>query len=196
MAGVKQFDMIAAVDAALDHLWRHGCEATSMDDLAQATGVTRGSLYNAFGGKDGVVLAALDRYAEAYSQAAAVALDAPTPQEGLQAMLQSHVARMADARHPRGCFATIVGMESATNSEIVRERVASGLRLLEKRITEALEGWQKSGRIAMDVDLRALARYFVGITRGAAAIHRATGDLAAVRDIVDVAMTVIAADRS
>ncbi len=44
--------------------WRQGYGATSVQDLVEATGVQRGSLYGAFGDKHGLLLEALDAYAE------------------------------------------------------------------------------------------------------------------------------------
>jgi TetR/AcrR family transcriptional repressor of nem operon len=73
MARVREFDTEAAVEAAMQVFWCRGYEATSVQDLVDATGVGRGSLYAAFGSKEGLYLAALDRYRE---QLAAPMLDA------------------------------------------------------------------------------------------------------------------------
>ena len=62
MAGVRQFDPDEVVDRAMEVFWTRGYESTSIDDLVEATGINRGSLYNAFGDKQGLFLAAIDRY--------------------------------------------------------------------------------------------------------------------------------------
>ena len=62
MAGVKQFDRNEALGRAMAAFWSRGCEATSIDDLVQATGIGRGSLYGTFGDKRQLFLAALDHY--------------------------------------------------------------------------------------------------------------------------------------
>jgi AcrR family transcriptional regulator len=54
MAGTKQFNEEEALDRALDLFWRRGFGPTSMQDLAQATGVIRGSLYHAYGDKQAI----------------------------------------------------------------------------------------------------------------------------------------------
>ena len=56
MAGVRQFDEQQAYAAALEVFWTKGFRATSMLDLATATGVQRGSLYHAYGGKEQLFL--------------------------------------------------------------------------------------------------------------------------------------------
>ena len=64
MAGVKQFDRNDVLDHAMAVFWRNGYQATSIQDLVEATGINRGSLYTTFGDKRGLFLAVLDHYAE------------------------------------------------------------------------------------------------------------------------------------
>ncbi|NUR84214.1 MAG: helix-turn-helix transcriptional regulator, partial [Nonomuraea sp.] len=63
MARTREFDTDAAVERAMDVFWSRGYAATSIQDLVEATGVGRGSLYAAFGSKEGLYEAALLRYA-------------------------------------------------------------------------------------------------------------------------------------
>lgn len=65
MARTREFDTDAAVAAALEVFRHKGYEGASMRDLAQATGLGSGSIYAAFGSKDGLYLAALDLYRSA-----------------------------------------------------------------------------------------------------------------------------------
>jgi TetR/AcrR family transcriptional regulator, transcriptional repressor for nem operon len=52
----------ALVEKAMLHFWHHGYGATSMDDLVQATKVSRHGLYSQFGGKEELFAACLDAY--------------------------------------------------------------------------------------------------------------------------------------
>src|SRR5262245_20280006 len=74
MAGVRQFDEQEVIGVALDVFWRRGLHAATMQDLAAATGVQRGSLYNAYGDKEAIFLRAFDRYAESFLETADRAL--------------------------------------------------------------------------------------------------------------------------
>ncbi|SNT55375.1 TetR/AcrR family transcriptional regulator, transcriptional repressor for nem operon [Asanoa hainanensis] len=62
MARTREFDLDTAVDAAMGVFRAKGYEGASMRDLAEATNLGSGSLYAAFGSKEGLYLAALDRY--------------------------------------------------------------------------------------------------------------------------------------
>jgi AcrR family transcriptional regulator len=48
------FDSEAVVAAAIVAFWAKGFEATTLSDLEAATGVDRSSIYNSFGGKEGL----------------------------------------------------------------------------------------------------------------------------------------------
>src|SRR5262245_53473813 len=74
MVGVRQFDEGEVVALALEVFWRKGLHDATMQDLAAATGVQRGSLYNAYGDKEAIFLRAFDQYTEQFLQTAADAL--------------------------------------------------------------------------------------------------------------------------
>lgn len=61
MARPREFDETLAIDAAAAVFRRHGYAATSIEQLVDATGVHRGSLYATFGSKRGLFLRALER---------------------------------------------------------------------------------------------------------------------------------------
>src|SRR3954454_20321978 len=58
----RGFDTEAAVERAMNVFWSRGYHATALPDLLRATGLSRGSLYAAFGDKHSLFLRALDRY--------------------------------------------------------------------------------------------------------------------------------------
>ena len=60
----RQFDEEQALERALELFSKQGYAATSMADLVEHTGVSKQSLYNTFGDKRSLFLAALDRYCE------------------------------------------------------------------------------------------------------------------------------------
>lgn len=98
----RGFDADRALEAGLEIFRRHGYEATSLDALTQAMGISRSSLYACFGSKRGVLIAALARYSRTgLAGLAALAEAAGTPQARVRAMLHSLAAPQAG---PYGCL--------------------------------------------------------------------------------------------
>jgi AcrR family transcriptional regulator len=59
---IKHFDPDAALESVVRLFWRQGAAATGIQDVVNATGLSRSSLYATFGGKQDLYHAALDRY--------------------------------------------------------------------------------------------------------------------------------------
>jgi TetR/AcrR family transcriptional repressor of nem operon len=68
MPRTKEFDYDRALDEAIRVFWDKGYEATSIQDLVNATGVNRASLYQSFGGKRELFQKALERFQSADEQ--------------------------------------------------------------------------------------------------------------------------------
>ncbi|MEM7274739.1 MAG: TetR/AcrR family transcriptional regulator [Actinomycetota bacterium] len=58
----REFDHEAVLDTVVDLFWDRGFGATSMGDIVARTGLSKSSLYGAFGSKDALFETALDRY--------------------------------------------------------------------------------------------------------------------------------------
>ncbi|MFI8962383.1 TetR/AcrR family transcriptional regulator [Streptomyces sp. NPDC053493] len=68
MPDIKHFDPDAALETVVRLFWRQGMASTGIQDIVNATGVNRSSLYSTFGDKQALYLAALRRYLEYRSQ--------------------------------------------------------------------------------------------------------------------------------
>jgi TetR/AcrR family transcriptional regulator, copper-responsive repressor len=119
----RSFDPDEVLDKARAVFWNLGYAATSLDDLAAATGLNRPSLYAAFGDKHALYMAALDRSRTEATAAlsAALATDAP-----LRAVLQVIFDRTADIYRrgeegQRGCFLIGTAVTQAVDDAQARE---------------------------------------------------------------------------
>ncbi|MER6999186.1 TetR/AcrR family transcriptional regulator [Streptomyces sp. NPDC000410] len=68
MPDIKHFDPDTALDTMVRLFWRQGVATTGVQDIVNATGLNRSSLYATFGGKQELYLAALERYVELRSR--------------------------------------------------------------------------------------------------------------------------------
>jgi TetR/AcrR family transcriptional repressor of nem operon len=188
MVAVRQFDEGVVLEAMMRVFWRQGFEATSIDDLVAASGVKRQSLYNAFGDKEAMFLRALDRYRETVAAPILAALGGDDPHAALQRYIALHIERMAEPGSPTGCLIAGSCTELGGRDDRLGRWAASETKASEQTLLKMLETWQRGGRVAPHRDLRPLAVYLIAFVRGLAALHRATGDLDAVRAATDVGL--------
>jgi TetR/AcrR family transcriptional regulator, transcriptional repressor for nem operon len=174
MVGVRQFDEPTLLNTALEVFWRKGLHATSMLDLAEATGVQRGSLYNAFGGKEELFLLAFDIYAESFLGAARKALDNPDPKRALQAFFKVAIANMIGGSPARGCLTTKTATELSQDEPRVRDKVRRLLSDLEDVIRAALSAPSANGKLTLPP--AQAAEVIVTFTRGLAVMERVHRD--------------------
>lgn len=60
----RKFDEDETLDQIMQVFWKNGYAATSLDQIAEATGLNRPSLYSAFGSKKDMYLTIVDRFAD------------------------------------------------------------------------------------------------------------------------------------
>ena len=132
MARTKEFDQEQALDAAMHVFWERGYEATSIQELVDATGVQRQSLYDTFGSKHEMFLQSLMRYQSLEGHHVSE-LKAKHPKGGLpliRAIFESCASQtVCDAR---GCFVVNCAAELGSSDEAVAERVRIGRDGLEE----------------------------------------------------------------
>jgi TetR/AcrR family transcriptional repressor of nem operon len=189
MVGIKQFDQDAVVERAMMLFWRRGYGGTSIQDLEKATRLRRGSLYNAFGDKQGLFVAALKRYESTVGQERIKQLSNPDAYRAIEGFLDTLVAQMSEPSRPRGCLHTNTSLEFPNAPDEVLRVVAERTAGIEGAIYTVLRRAQAEGMLDPDVDARAHARFYLGIAKGIGVLHKVFGDASALRDIVTVAMS-------
>ena len=170
MAGVRQFDEDAVIAIALDVFWRKGLHDATMLDLAVATGVQRGSLYNAYGDKEAIFLRAFDQYAAQFLETAGKPLSHGDTAARLKNFLDLIIANMTSGSPSRGCLTTRTALDVAISGKGVRQRVQGLLGRLEQLVGDAINAASPD---LTPGDANRLARVVVTFTRGLAVMERA-----------------------
>jgi TetR/AcrR family transcriptional regulator, transcriptional repressor for nem operon len=171
MVGVRQFDEEEMIATALDVFWRKGLHDATMQDLAAATGVQRGSLYNAYGDKEAIFRRAFDQYSGQLLETSAQALaEGDDIAARLQNFLDLLIVNMTSGSPPRGCLTTRTALDVAISSAAVRQRVQGVLSRFEQLVGQAISS-SPNKRLAGNANR--LARVVVTFTRGLAVMERA-----------------------
>ena len=189
MAGVKQFNQDEVLDKAMEVFWQKGYEGTSVQDLTLATGLGRGSLYGAFGDKEHLFITVLDRYADKFQAEIVEQLHNPDPYQAIEGMFKVMIERMSNPKYPRGCLNTNTSVGMANKSEIIERKIAERLGGLESAIYLVLRKAQSEEKLSAEKDIRAFARFLVGVSQGMAVLNKTFADPSVIRDVAKVALS-------
>lgn len=188
MSGVKQFDVETVVDRAMHQFWRSGFTATSMQDLERVTKLRRGSLYNAFGDKEALFIAALKRYDTTIGSKRTEPLRNPNAYQAVDGFLKALVKQLAIPGRPRGCLHTNTSLEIPGVPRSILAVISERTAAIEAAIYSALLAGKRKRQIDPSADLRATARFYLAVAKGITVLHKVQGDSDALKAIVPVAM--------
>src|SRR5690348_8208904 len=116
----REFDVDDALAAALRVFWSKGYEAASLTDLTQAMGITRPSLYAAFGNKEALFRKALDLYEREKLAYIGEALKAPTSREVAERLLRGALAMQTSDCEPKGCMRVLTSVSCSPEADSIR----------------------------------------------------------------------------
>lgn len=163
----REFDPDRVVQGAMDIFWSNGYQGTSLPDLLQATGLSRSSLYAAFGDKRGLFLLALDRYIADAIARIAQELDAQRdPWDALRLFLSGYVQRNSGAKGRKGCLVVATAMELAGKDAEVEKRIRGFFQLVEGRLADTFGRAQKAGTLADGIGPKDAARVVLAMVEG------------------------------
>ncbi|MFH8658637.1 TetR/AcrR family transcriptional regulator [Streptomyces afghaniensis] len=188
MGRPKSFEPDVVIAQAMETFWTKGYTDTSPADLAEATGVAKGSLYHSFGSKRQLFGKALDLYGRMQSERAEEFLSRPgTAKERIRAYFALLVDADLDGPVRRGCLAqNTIGELGGRDPEAARV-----VHRMEEGVIEALaariEQGQRDGDVGRDVDARAQALFLQNTLAGLRVMAK-TFDRPALYRIIDTAL--------
>ena len=166
MGRPRAFNAETALDAAMKVFWEKGYEGTSLDDLTQAMGINRSSLYSTFGDKQALFEKAIGRYRSGPMAFLSQALAEPTARKAIERLMRMIVDFLADPSHPKGCLTLQGGMACGTGAEDVKQVMIDWRKGVAQPILKRLQRAQSEGDLSRDIDVKDLARYIVVVMNG------------------------------
>jgi len=161
----REFDIDQALGAALSVFWRKGYEAASLTDLTEAMGITRPSLYAAFGNKEALFTQALDLYETEKLAYVRAALDAPTAKGVAERLLGGAIEAMTSSEC-RGCLGVIASVNCQGSDSPIRQAVLERTESARLAITERIQRGIDAGDFAVPVQAEAITRYLTTLMQG------------------------------
>lgn len=187
----REFDRQQTLERALELFWSRGYGATSLQDLVDALGVERGSLYGAFGDKRRFYLEAVRLYWEVYERHLVTALDTSPLLPALRVIL-THPARLdeliSDVGVPQGCLVGNTTAELVPQDSEATEVVTRSYRRFTDIVAGALRRAQAAGEVTDTRPPEAQAQLLLYVAQGLSLVSRAGLDKTAALAAIDTAV--------
>jgi AcrR family transcriptional regulator len=162
----REFCVDHALAAALRVFWTKGYEGTSLSDLTEAMGITRPSLYAAFGNKESLFRKALDLYQQEKLEYVGRALEQPTARQVAQVLLRGAVNNVTSPEEPHGCLGVITANACGEEAQSVREEVFKRGQVIRQAFIARLERAKADGDLRPEVDVEGLTSLLFAMLQG------------------------------
>jgi AcrR family transcriptional regulator len=164
----RGFDAGEALERAMRVFWEQGYEGASLTDLTKAMGITRTSMYAAFGNKEDLFRKALERYTEGPASYGARAVREPTARQVATAFLSGSVRATTHPGCPAGCLGVQGSLAAGEPGRGARDALITwreeATSLLRDRFQRAVD----EGDLPPGTDAGLLARYVMTVANGIA----------------------------
>jgi AcrR family transcriptional regulator len=182
------FDVEQALDRSMNLFWQKGFQNTSLDEIAQAVGVKKPSLYAAFGDKEMLFRKVIQRYSGKFSEPIRALERYNDIRESVGAFIDLGIAAGCGHGNPRGCLLASAFADSAllppNLAAEIKDLVGQADRALAKRLKKAM----RAGQLPADFDVKGTARFLISLMHGIALRVRAGESRADLQRIKKVAL--------
>lgn len=186
----REFDPEVALAAALRVFWKRGYEGASMAELTAEMGLTKPSLYGAFGNKESLFKKALDLYEKEKMAYMRTALDAETSRGVAERLLIGALEMQQSTCDPKGCLGVISTVACSQEAESIRDDVIARQAGSKQALIDRFARAKAEGDLPEHIDPCALARYLTAVMQGLAVQAGCGTGCPDLRTIVDTTLAV------
>ncbi len=184
------FDREAALRQAMLLFWRHGYEATSVNDLTKAMEVTPPSLYTAFGDKKQLFLKAVQLYTSGAVTAESIIDEASTAREAAIGLLEASAIGFTGDSTPPGCLLASAAISCSAAAAEVQKALCEIRLNIERRLQSKIVEDRSMRKLKPEIDAEALAGHIMAVIQGMSTLAR---DGATRQKLLSVASTAMRA---
>ena len=192
MARTKAFDTDEVLNRALRVFWRNGYEGTSMQDLVDGMQINRASLYDTFGNKEALYLAALQRYQQQNQENVQhLLLCHNSVREALDELLETMIQESLNDPEKKGCFVVNATTGLANRYQEVNRLVSDNEQQMVNAFEAMIEQGQSQGEIGPDRDAQTLSSYLFASLQGLRVLAVTNSDMALLRRVKDTILSAV-----
>ncbi|MEO0376789.1 MAG: TetR family transcriptional regulator C-terminal domain-containing protein [Cyanobacteria bacterium P01_A01_bin.17] len=179
------------LEAGLDLLYKQGFNASGVQEIANASGVPKGSFYNYFKSKEAFAEQVLDRYTDdlcIYLNQMLLKAEG-SPLSRLQMMFNDWSRKFVD--NGCGCLAGNLSQELAIQSPVLQEALDRAFNRLQSYYIACLDEAQKAGEIDKNADPELLGTFIYNGCQGAMVRAKAQGNVKALEQFQEVIFEIL-----
>lgn len=196
MARPKKYERHEALENARDAFWKYGYDALGVRAIEQHTKLNRFAIQTEFGGKEGLFLEILDKYAEdAIDQ-----IMAPLQDGSLNAIRDFFSQSITPEKNdPRtfGCLMVNTVIENASqHRDALKSRTDAHYERMLDAFRSALTNARNDGEVADNFDIEEAACFLLTLAMGMQVYIRMHGSLSAANQQTKMALKTIESWRS
>ena len=176
----------------METFWRKGYHHTSMQDLVDAMGINRASLYDTFTDKHTLYLAALERYRDLnYADMAEAMAGASTARARIRAIFDRAIAETLDDQEYKGCFMTNATLEMLPHYTDVQAVVAENFAQLDTTFRQLVNAGIATGEFSVDRPADEVVPFLMSQLSGIRVLGKALPNEPMLHRIADLALTIL-----
>jgi AcrR family transcriptional regulator len=169
-----------------------GYAGTSMSDITEATGLTKGSIYGNFENKEEVALAVFDHnYNKVNKLIGQLVQDAPTYYDKLMAFIRVYNRYSSSAFPEGGCPILNTAIEADDTHALLRDKAAQAVIAWKKNIEEIIKKGIQAGEFKKDTDHAQMALSIIALIEGGMMISKVTNSQASLHKILQTTEMII-----
>ncbi|HEU4958562.1 MAG TPA: TetR/AcrR family transcriptional regulator [Sphingomicrobium sp.] len=162
----REFCVDHALAQALRVFWTKGYEGASLTDLTEAMGITRPSLYAAFGNKESLFRKALDLYEREKMAYIGQGLAEPTARKVAETMLRGALENVTGEDEPHGCMRVIASVACGPAAQSLHDEIVQRTEVFKQMMVDRFERAKKEGDLPAHIDALGLTGVLVAWLQG------------------------------
>ncbi len=184
----REFCTEMALAAALRVFWSKGFESASMTDLTEAMGISKPSLYAAFGNKEELFHKALDLYESEKLAYTRVALEQPTARKVAEYIMRGALESQTGSKEVKGCMGVIHSVACSPEAESIKADVVARRESSQAALVERFERAKREGDLPAHVDPKTLTTYLYALLQGMAVQAGSGASCQDLQNLVDMSL--------
>ena len=188
----KSFDESDVIEQAMEVFWQKGYAATSISDITDATGLKRGSLYNAFDGKHDLFVRGLLKYGNDRRTSKLRILETvDDPREAIRMFFDSLVKATLNDPDKKGCLLFNTALEYPSHDDVVKKLVNDGIKEVVTFFEGRINRGKELGIIPDSVETRPAAKALIALVVGIRVLGRGAFGRTALQQVAQQAIDLI-----